>query len=314
LDRNVAALGIRAKLNLWVGMVVFASALAFGSAYATIERSTILREKRDHLAHMASIARLSLEGRGLDALPEEIRILNERLSEATGSAHRIRIDDGAGRRLAPDAGRPDHPPPRAETAGVWARLFPVTLTADTPIRLTGNPTPARLLVEESLEDLPRDLRASLLRHVAFAALLFGLATFSTSLLAHLLVVRPVRELAAAADRIAQSGTWEPYSPSVRRRDEVGILCDRFAELTRRLLALVRDERYGSAHLVALGVERGLESPLHDAEMELALLRASLPADSDDLEHCEKLGEHLEEIRDLGRRLKQIGSHPPFPTA
>lgn len=308
---GTAGLGIRAKLNLGVGMVVLVSALAFGSIYALIERATILGEKHEHLVHVASMASLSFEGRDQDALREELVEFNRHLSEATGAPHRIRIEDDAGRALVSSSPRSNATRVRADDAGLWSSLFPSSMAGEVPIRMgpPGSPS-ARLVVEESLANLPGDLRASFLRHVAFAAVLFGLAALCTSLLAHFLIIRPVRELARATERIGASGSWEPFSPSVRRRDEVGILCDRFADLSRRLLSLVRDERYGSAHLVAVGVERGLEEPVRHAEMELASLRASLPSGSAELQHCENLSRYLEEIVELSHRLKDIGGHPP----
>jgi methyl-accepting chemotaxis protein len=188
------------------------------------------------------------------------------------------------------------------------------MTGETSIQMVSGADSARLVIEESLESIPKDVLSSLLRHVAFTALLIGLVALSTSLLAHFLIVRPVRELAAAAERIGTGGDWEPFSPSIRRRDELGLLCDRFAELSRRLLSAVRDERYGSAHLVALGVERGLEEPVRHAEMELALLQASLPVGSEELARCANLAAQLDEIAEVGRRLKTIGGHPPFSGA
>lgn len=309
-DRRTAGLGIRAKLNLGVGIVVLVSALAFGSLYALVERAAVLGEKHHHLVHVASMAKISFEGRDDDALREEIVEFNRHLSEATGAPHHIWIEDAAGRTLMDSDTASNDTWVRTDDTGLWSSLFPSSMMGEIPIHMGLDAAPARLIVEESLEGLVGDLRASFLRHITFAAVLFGLAALCTSLLAHFLIVRPVRELAAASERIGTSGAWEPFSPSVRRRDEVGVLCDRFAELSRRLHSAVRDERYGSAHLVALGVERGLEEPLHHAEMELALLRASLPAGSEELQRCANLAGHLDEIRELSHRLKDIGGHPP----
>lgn len=303
-------LGIRAKLNIGLGVVVIVSALAFGSVYALIERATILDEKRDHLAHIASMAALSFEGTDGSLLSAEVEAYSRHLSEATGAVHGIRIEDTSGRTIVGSQPMPIASQVRADDSEIWHRLFPSTMTGETSIQMVSGADSARLVVEESLESIPKDVLTSLLRHVAFTALLFGLVALSTSLLTHFLIVRPVRELAAAAERIGTGGDWEPFSPSVRRRDELGLLCDRFAELSRRLLSAVRDERYGSAHLVALGVERGLEEPVRHAEMELALLQGSLPAGSEALARCANLAAQLDEIAEVGRRLKTIGGHPP----
>lgn len=305
-------LGIRAKLNIGLGVVVLVSALAFGSVYALVERATILGEKRDHLVHLASMAALSFGDTDESFLSAQLEEFSRHLSEATGALHRIRIEDATGRSIVGSDPWPNAPQVRG--TGIWHSLFPSTMSGETSIQMGSGAGPTRLIVEESLESLPKDVRASLLRHVAFAALLFGLVALSTSLLAHFLIVRPVRELATGAERIGAGGEWEPFSPSVRRRDELGILCDRFAELSRRVRSAVRDERYGSAHLVALGVERGLGEPVRHAEMELALLQASLPAGSEELAHCANLAAHLDEIAEVGRRLKTIGGHPPSSRA
>ncbi len=309
-DRGTAGLGIRAKLNLGVGIVVLVSALVFGGLYALIERAAVLGEKHHHLVHVASMARLSFEGRDGDALREEIVEFNRHLSETTGAPHHIWIVDAAGRTLVGSDISSNAGQVHTNDAGLWRSLFPSSMTGEVPIRMGLSAASARLIVEESLESLPSDLRTSFLRHVTFAVVLFGLTAICTSLLAHFLIVRPVRELATASKRIGTSGAWESFSPSIRRRDEVGVLCDRFAELSRRLHSAVRDERYDSAHLVALGVERGLKEPIRHAEMELALLQSSLPAGSDELQRCADLARHLDEIVELSHRLKDIGGHPP----
>lgn len=308
-DRGVVELGIRGKLNLGVGLVVLGSALVFGSAYALGERATILGEKHEHLAHVASLARLSFEGTSAETLPDRIAEFGQHLSEATGTPHDIRIVDSAGRTLVASEPRPSGAGVPASEIGLWTSLFPSSMLGEIPIRVGSAARPARLIVEESLEGVPSDLGAAFLRHVAFAVVLFGLTAVSTSLLVHFLIVRPVRELAAATERFGTSGVWEPYSPTVRRRDEVGVLCDRFAELSRRLLSAVRDERYGSAHLVALGVERGLDEPVQRAKLELALLQAELPAGSEQLERCAELGGCIDEIVEVCQRLKSVGGHP-----
>ena len=314
MTRGRPSLGIRAKLNVGVGLVVLVSAVTFGGVYALIERATLLGEKREHLLHVASMARLSFEGRSGEALDDEIAEFDRHLSEATGAPHWIRIEDAQGRMLLGADPGPEFGAGRTDDTGLRSVLFPRTMAGEIPFGLDREGSDARLIVEESLRSLPGDLRASFVRHVGFAAVLFGLVALCTSLLAHVLVVRPVRELATATEKIGEGGTWEPFSPSVRRSDEVGALCDRFAELSRRLLALVRDERYGSAHLVALGMERGLEEPLRYAQMDLVMLQGSLSRESEEFERCESLARHLEEIVRQVDRFTRIGEHPPLASS
>lgn len=306
-DRSRRGLGIRAKLNLGVGAVVFASALGFGGVYALIERATLLAEKRDHLQHVASMARLSLESRKPADLHREIVEFSRHLTQATGAPHRIWIEDAAGNLLAGGEAGSDLEELRTGAVAPWRRLFPATMAGEVPSEMGSG---GRLVVEESLDGLSTETKAAFLRHVGFAAGLFGLAALAVSFLSQVLVVKPVQQLAAAAERIGDGAHWEPFSPAVRRNDEIGVLCDRFAELSRRLLALVRDERYESAHLVAVGIERALDEPIRQAQLELALLQASLPAGSDEAERCVHLSGHLEEIVELAQRFKQVGDHPP----
>lgn len=308
-DVDGITFGIRAKLNLGVGLVVLISALAFGSVYALFERAIILAEKHEHLNHVSSMVKLSIEGKHPEVLRQHIREFNRHLTQATGAQHHIRIEHANGQILVRSDDSSSVARTEIEDAGLWGSLFPASIIGETTIQMGLNEASARLIVEESLEQLPDDLLASFAWHVAFASVLFGLAALCTTLLTHVLIVRPVRELAHFSERLGHGGSWETYSPTVRRRDEIGILCDRFAELSRRLRCVVRDERYSSAHLVAVGIERGLEEPLRHARMELAMLEASMPAGSDEHHHCTNLAGHLEEVVALGRRLKQIGDHP-----
>jgi len=311
---NSTSLGIRAKLNVSVGIVMLVSALAFGSLFALIERASVLAEKQDHLAHVASMAKLSLELRDPESLSTGITEFNAHLSQATGATHHMWIESEAGGVLygndgASSPGSRTRPTADNPSLNIWSTFFPPAMWHHAPIQIGLSDTSAVLWVEESLAALPGDLAALLMKHIGFAAALFALIALSISLLAHFVIVRPIGELVAATEQLGKDGDWETFAPSARRKDEIGILCERFADLSRRLAATVRDERYGSAHLVAVGVERSLEEPLRHAEMELAVLRASLSGDGEELQHCENLSAQLAEIADVAHRLKRIGAHP-----
>jgi hypothetical protein len=146
-DRGTAGLGIRAKLNLGVGIVVLVSALAFGGLYALVERAAVLGEKHHHLVHVASMARLSFEGRGGDALHEEIVEFNRHLSEATGAPHQIWIVDAAGRTLVGSDISSNAARVHTDDTGLWSSLFPSSMAGEIPIRMGLGAASARLIVE-----------------------------------------------------------------------------------------------------------------------------------------------------------------------
>ena len=65
--------------------------------------------------------------------------------------------------------------------------------------------PTRLIIEETLEELPKEIRAALIRHLAFSALQFALVSLCISVMAHRCIVSPVRELASATQRAGVDG-------------------------------------------------------------------------------------------------------------
>ncbi len=128
---------------------------------------------------------------------------------------------------------------------------------------------------------------------------------------HRLVVRPVRELVAATDAIARDGLWGLIEPSERRQDEIGVLEDHLAEMSRRLVEAVRAERYGSAHLVVERVRREIDGPLRRSAKQLAVLEELLPRDDSDAACARsEVASELEKIANIVRRLESLPPSPP----
>ena len=311
--------GIRAKVNVGLGVIILVATAAFGTAYALLEGNAAVEAKREHLQQSARLARFQLEEvRDRDDLETGVRELSRRLSESTGAAHRVVVMSAGGESLATSeiGGRAV-----AEAAGHTTGepsdvLLPSSLRVEVPLSLGAyvakreDLRPARLVLEESLADLPRYVLSSLARHFAFAGGLVGLAMLCAGLLIHWLVVRPVRELVAATEGIGRDGHWEPIQPSARRDDEIGVLVDRVAELSRRLGEAVRAERYGSAHLVASRVRRELDEPLRHAEAQLAVLEKLLPPACPEARAVDEIADRVQEIAEFARRLEEIRAVPP----
>ena len=125
-----------------------------------------------------------------------------------------------------------------------------------------------------------------------------------------IVLRPIRELVIATEAVARDGFWGPIHPSERRRDEIGVLADRLAEMSRRLPEAVRTERYGSAHLMALRVRRELEEPIRRSEMQLAVLESVLSPGSDEARVREEIAAQMKRVRELVGELGALELDPP----
>lgn len=310
--------GIRAKINLGLGVVLAIATIAFGASYAWMERTTVVDSNRQHLAHVASLVRLHLEAsRGEHEITAALTDFAERLEQATGSRHHLILSTEGGKILATSEtiNSSERPAPGAEDGSnpISGALLPASLTVTVPVTLEGyegrGALAARLTLEEPLAELPGKVVASLLRHFAFAAGLVGLALGSAAWLVHRLVIRPLGQLASATEEIARGGEWKPPFSGGRRADEIGVLEDCLAQMSRRIGESTRRERYGSAHLVALRVRRELDSPLREMEIRLAMLEKLLPHDSEEARVCREITSVLEEIAETRRRLQEVSSSP-----
>lgn len=306
------ALGIRARLSLALGGVLLVATLAFGLVYANIERGTILEVERDHLEHIARIATVRLSDvENREALEDAIRELEQELNEVRDTGHEILVRDDRGAVVA--MSHPRRSSGRSDARD--ASVLPRSLRVAVPVRFarwseaSGGAKPSRLVIYESLDGVQPLFQRSLWRHMLFAGGVVALVLVAAGLTADRMVVRPVRELAGLTDRIAQDGSWLPIAPSRRRSDEIGRLGDHLADLSRRLVDSVRDERYTSASLVATRVHQELDEPLRRIAMYLAALQELLPRDSDAGPALHSLWTELDQVTEILRGLT-IPRHPP----
>jgi HAMP domain-containing protein len=306
--------GVRGKLNIGLCSVLLVVTVAFGTGYAFLERGDVLEARRAHLRDMAGIARLHLGGvKDRSELELSVNEFTRQLSTATGRVEHVVIEDNRNMILASSQSGTIPPPPESalgENAAtmlvpplIWVTI-PLSIETYVPARGEGHP--ARLVLHESAEGIVGTFRVSLLRHLGFAAGLVGVAMFAAAVLVQRIVLRPVRELVTATESVARDGFWGPIYPSERRRDEIGVLADRLAEMSRRLPEAVRSERYGSAHLMAVRVRRELGEPLRRSRMQLSILESLLSPGSDAARAREQIAAHLKTVRELVAELDDLG--------
>jgi len=306
--------GIRAKVSVTLGGVLLIATLGFGVTYALIEHDMVLNLERGHLEHVARLASLRLQD---VETPGELRAaiqeFGRTLSVARDAPHEIEVRDERGNVLAMSRPRPLIP--RAEIEGTG--MVPKALLVDVPLAIEGwkgGPgvgRPNRVVIYESLLGLDLLFRQSLLRHLLFAAGLLALVLLAAGLVIDRLVVGPIRELATLTDAIAQDGSWDPVAPSERRGDEIGLLGDRLAKMSRRLVDSVRAERYGSVNLVAARVRHELDEPLRRIAMHLAVLEDFVPAESDAARARDEIATEVRRVAELVRELA-IAAPPRSP--
>jgi HAMP domain-containing protein len=315
-------LGVGAKLNLALGVVLLCITATFGVSYALLERNMVLDIEREHLTHLASLARLYLADVGdRDELEAVVSEFNKKLASSRRAPHRLVVEDSRGEALATsNFGKAfqstDGGPHRSEQ-GPRVEMAPSVLRAELPLRLErytpamGSHEPSRIVLFESLPRIGEMFQTSVLWYLGFGAGLVGLAMLAAGAMTHRLVVRPVRQLVAATDEIARDGLWGLIEPSERRQDEIGVLEDHLAEMSRRLVEAVRAERYGSAHLVVERVRREIEGPLRRSAKQLTVLEELLPRDDSDAACARsEVASELEKIADIVRRLESLPPSPP----
>ena len=135
------------------------------------------------------------------------------------------------------------------------------------------------------------------RRIIFGVLL-ALVLLAAGLAIDRLVVGPVREIATLTDAIAQDGSWDPVAPSERRGDEIGLLGDRLAKMSRRLVDSVRAERYGSVNLVAARIRHELDEPLRRIAIHLAVLEDFVPGESDAARARDEIAIEVKRVAEL----------------
>jgi signal transduction histidine kinase len=101
------------------------------------------------------------------------------------------------------------------------------------------------------------------------------------------LVRPVRRLARAAERIGSGDLDEPVSAT--SRDEIGLFADTMEQMRQQLRA--RDERM---QMMLAGIAHEVRNPLGGVELYAGLLREELAGDAEKLQHVARIE------RELGR--------------
>lgn len=285
-------MGIRLKLVTSLAAVLIVSSIILGTAFAVREQRNLVVLKSDNLEHSAELAAILLAEIPPEHRKRAIDLWNR--SETGGPAYRILFSGGHGDPTN------DHPPSDDLSASeVMSTSVPVPASA-------GN---WQLVAVEPLPDSRTLLVASIGEHFVLGVLLAAAAILAVALVCERLVVRPVQWLVAAADSMAQGDDWEPIRPLNRRKDEIGVLGDHFADLSRRLASNVRGARHRSAHLVALRVRRELEDPIRRLNVGLVTLEAVGGGDADIKREIQHLYDQLRAIRQTSARLSEISPDP-----
>jgi len=286
-------MGIRLKLVSSLAAILIVSTILLATVFAFREQRNLVALKRDHLQHSAELAGNLLSEIAPTERERAIGLWNR--TTATGPSYKVLFsgdhEESPNSRSQSDFGSP----------GMMS----------TTVRIPATPDGKgwQLMAVEPRPDTRALLIASLGEHFMLGVLLTAAAILAVALICHRLVVRPVHWLIAAADAMAQGDDWEPIRPLTRRRDEIGILGDHFADLSRRLASAVRSARHGSAHLVAVRVRRELEDPIRRLTLGLATLEAAGSDDLDAKREIQDMYDQIRVLRETSARLSEISPDP-----
>jgi len=288
-------MGIRTKLISSLAAILVVLTLLLGTGFAIREQRRILDLKRDHLQHSAELAAGLLE----QTAPAERERAVETWNTDSGGSPSFSV-------MFPG----DHASPSSASAGPGGRT-PDLIGVEVPISGASGDRIIKLVATEPMPDTEALLLANLSEHFALGAFLTAAAMIAIAVVCQRLVVRPVRWLIDAADTMAQGDDWEPVYPEKRRSDEIGVLGDHIAELSRRLASAVRSARHGSAHLVALRVRRELEDPIRRLTVGLVTLEAASEGDPETKREIQQMYIQLQELSNISKRLAKVKADPGF---
>lgn len=286
-------MGIRTKLISSLAAILVVLTLLLGTAFAIREQRRIVDLKRDHLQHSAELAANLLK----QAAPADRERAIDTWNQASGGSPLFSV-----------MFRGDHAgtsPTSADTGGRTSELMSI----EVPIPGASGDGRSRLVATEPMPNTQALLLANLSEHFALGAVLTAAAMLAIAIVCQRLVIRPVRWLVDAADTMAQGDDWEPVYPENRRNDEIGVLGDHIAELSRRLASAVRSARHGSAHLVAVRVRRELEDPIRRLTVGLVTLEAASESDPDAKREIQEMYDQLRVLNEISRRLAEISPDP-----
>jgi signal transduction histidine kinase len=103
------------------------------------------------------------------------------------------------------------------------------------------------------------------------------------------LVRPIRRLARAAERIGAGDLQEPVHAS--SRDEVGFVAETMEQMRQQLRA--RDER---TQMMLAGIAHEVRNPLAGLELYTGILREDLAGDAEKLAHVKRLERELGHLK------------------
>lgn len=105
------------------------------------------------------------------------------------------------------------------------------------------------------------------------------------------LVRPIRHLARAADRIGQGDLDDPVRPT--SHDEIGLVADTMEQMRQQLRA--RDERM---QMMLAGIAHEVRNPLGGLELYAGLLREDLAGDAEKLSHVHRIERELTRLKTI----------------
>ena len=291
-------MGIRLKLVSSLGAILIVSTILLGTAFALREQRKLVALKRDHLQHSAQLAG-NLLGEIAPAKRERAVGLWKRTA-ATGQSYKILF-----------SGDHDESPNSDSQSDFGSSEM---MSTSVPIATTSGAENWRLMAAEPRPDSRALLVASFREHFVAGLILAAAAVLAAALVCQRFVIRPVRWLVEAADTIAQGDDWEPLHPQNRRQDELGVLADHLAALSRRLASAVRSARHGSAHLVAVRVRRELEDPIRRLTVGVVTLEAAMDGDPDAKREIQQMYDQLRVLNEVSTRLADISPDPEIVVA
>jgi signal transduction histidine kinase len=118
-----------------------------------------------------------------------------------------------------------------------------------------------------------------------------LAIVALSILVARWLVRPVRRLARAADRIGHGELDDPVRAT--SRDEIGLVAETMEQMRQQLRA--RDERM---QMMLAGIAHEVRNPLGGLELYAGLLREELDGDGDKLQHVQRIERELLRLKTI----------------
>ena len=280
IKRRQFRFGLRLKLNLLLGTIVFVTMSLFEGLSLYGERQMLISARAQHLEelvhHLAWVVRNSSEQNQQNLLLNYERaingdgvysyralILNDQAQVIAASNPQlvgIVMDEQSLLRSYKELARDTPAKVFLQDTMQMAVALPMVVRSD---ESGVGDRSLTLLISGPLNDIRENLQNSLLTH-AFHLLITLLAlAIVTNLALSIFVLQPIRKLLAGMRRM-ERGDWTSDLP-VNTRDEIGRLTRGYNALGRNLelkvRCLVRAEKLASVALVAIQLNRELKKPI-----------------------------------------------------